>query len=103
MRTQSLDITIGSPASPLPGESTAWDDERGDVVDVDVGGDARKGGLIANNVPGMGAGAPCGSHHPYDPDRNPRRAAGGGVGRPSPRSATPRTPPWGPPGSGRQG
>jgi hypothetical protein len=41
------------------------------------------GGLIANNVPGMGAGAPCGSHHPYDPDRNPQPAAGGGVGRPS--------------------
>jgi hypothetical protein len=67
MSTQSLDITIGSSASPGRGD-TAWDDERGVV---DVGGAARKGGLTANNVPGMGAGAPCGSHRPYDPDRNP--------------------------------
>ena len=77
MRTQGFDITTGPPASPLAGESTAWDDELGDTVDVDVGGDARKGGLIANNVPGTGAGTPCGSHHPCGPDGNPQPAAGG--------------------------
>jgi hypothetical protein len=67
MRTQSLDITTGSPASPLAGESTAWDDERGDVVDVDAG----KGGPDCEQRAGDGSRGPLRESPPLRPGREP--------------------------------